>query len=171
MMVDVTYQMMLSTLQTAGILVGIAYYIITLNYTRKNQEQTLSTRKLTFFHNSFGAFVGSSSGLKSTRIIDDSRVSSYEEHAELSRNNLEYYEAWYRLFTSLDFWGLYLKRGVVDIDMFAEFNPWWYVRFWNRYKPAVYGARERMGTSYMRNMEYVLDSIVKYVEEHPELAT
>jgi len=36
MMVDVTYQMVLSTLQTAGILAGIAYYVMNLNYTRRN---------------------------------------------------------------------------------------------------------------------------------------
>ena len=47
MMAEITYQMVLSTVQTAGILVGIAYYIMTLNYTRRNQEQTLKTRHAT----------------------------------------------------------------------------------------------------------------------------
>ena len=44
-MVDVSYQMVLSTLQTAGILVGISYYILTLKNQQKNQELTLKSQK------------------------------------------------------------------------------------------------------------------------------
>jgi len=171
MMAEITVQIVLSALQTSGLLVGIFYYIMVLNYTRKNQEQTLSTRKITLFHNSFGAWVASPTGAKSSRIVDDFEVSSYEEHMELTRKNPEYYEAWYFLFINLDLLGIYLKRGVVDVDMFAEFNPWWYSRFWGRYKPVINSMRERLGTSYMQNMEYAMDSILKYIEEHPELAT
>jgi hypothetical protein len=52
MMVDISYQMVLSTLQTAGILVGIFYYIFTLRnaqHTRelqlRAQEQAADTQK------------------------------------------------------------------------------------------------------------------------------
>ena len=51
-MAEITYQMVLSTLQTAGLLVGIFYYILTLRnaqHTRelslKAQEQAAETRK------------------------------------------------------------------------------------------------------------------------------
>ena len=48
-MVEVTYQMVLSTLQTTGILVGIFYYIMTLNNTRKSQRLTLESRQAQLF--------------------------------------------------------------------------------------------------------------------------
>ena len=44
-MAEITYQMILSTLQTVGLLVGIFYYIMTLQNTRKNQELTLKSQK------------------------------------------------------------------------------------------------------------------------------
>jgi preprotein translocase subunit YajC len=44
-MVEITYQMVMSTLQTAGILVGIFYYIMTLRNQRKNQELTLKAQE------------------------------------------------------------------------------------------------------------------------------
>ena len=169
MMVEITYQMVLSTLQTAGILAGITYYIMTLTYSRRNQEQTLMTRKITSFENTLGAVIKSSEGPKYTRIIDDNAVSSYEEHMELTRKNPDYYEAWYNIFISLDFIGIYLKKGVLDIDMFAMFNPWWYNRFWNRYKPIIHEMRKRDRPGYMINLEYLMDSLEKYLKEHPEL--
>ena len=56
MMVDVTYQMVLSTLQTVGLLVGIFYYVTTLRNAQKtrelalkSQEQALETRQIQLF--------------------------------------------------------------------------------------------------------------------------
>jgi len=46
-MVEITYQMVLSTLQTLGILVGIFYYVMTLRNQRKNQEISLRKQELT----------------------------------------------------------------------------------------------------------------------------
>ena len=49
MMVDVTYQMVLSTLQTAGILVGIIYYLTIMRNSQKNQQMQLETRQSQLF--------------------------------------------------------------------------------------------------------------------------
>jgi len=46
--------MILSTIQTVGILIGIFYYVMTLNYTKKNQEQTLKMRNAMVFHQIVG---------------------------------------------------------------------------------------------------------------------
>jgi len=45
-MVDVSYQMVLSTLQTVGLLVGIFYYVITLRNQQKNQEISLKNQEI-----------------------------------------------------------------------------------------------------------------------------
>ena len=47
MMVDVSYQMVLSTLQTVGLLVGIAYYVMSLRNQQKNQKISLRNQELT----------------------------------------------------------------------------------------------------------------------------
>ena len=56
MMVDVRYQMVLSTLQTAGILVGIAYYIMTIRNQQKNQDMQLETRQAQLFMQIYNRF-------------------------------------------------------------------------------------------------------------------
>ena len=46
-MAEFTYQMVLSTLQTVGLLVGISYYVLTLRNQQKNQEISLRKQKVT----------------------------------------------------------------------------------------------------------------------------
>jgi hypothetical protein len=55
-MVELTYQMVLSTVQTAGILVGIAYCLVIMRNSQKtrelalqSQEQALETRQAQLF--------------------------------------------------------------------------------------------------------------------------
>ncbi len=102
--------------------------------------------------------------------MDETQVSNYEEFIELTIKNTEYYDAWRWVFSTIDLMGIYLKEGVLDIEMLAKFNPWWFIRFWGSYKGIVYGQRKRFGPSYFNNMDYLMDSIQKYCEEHPELA-
>ena len=44
-MVEITYQMVLSTIQTIGILVGIIYYIFSIRSSQRNQQMQLETRQ------------------------------------------------------------------------------------------------------------------------------
>jgi hypothetical protein len=169
MMVEITYPMVLSTLQTTGILVGIAYYIMTLNYTRRNQEMTLKTRSTTLFQQTLGALVNSSFGITNISLLNQYHPSSYEEHVELTNTIPEYRVAWLWISNMLDVAGIYLKEDVFDIGMFAKYNPWWFIDFWERYESIVDGWREVYGPSYMVYMEYLVTSLKNYTEEHPEL--
>ena len=99
-MVEITYQMVLSTLQTASILVGIAYYVMNLNYTRRNQEltlkaqeQALETRQAQIFRNTIDKAY-SKEGLDHLRVLNNATWSSYEEWLELRRDDSEYYTAY-----------------------------------------------------------------------------
>jgi hypothetical protein len=46
-MAEITYQVVLNTLQTTGLLVGIFYYVMTLRNTQKTRELTLQSQELT----------------------------------------------------------------------------------------------------------------------------
>ena len=65
--------------------------------------------------------------------------------------------------------GIFLREGVADIEFFAMHQPYWTLRFWRQAKPIIYELRERLGSGYFRNMEYLFYSVEKYLEEHPEL--
>ena len=45
-MAEITYQMVLSTLQTVGLLVGIFYYVTTMRNAQKTRELTLESQEL-----------------------------------------------------------------------------------------------------------------------------
>ena len=55
-MVEITYQMVLSTPQTLSLGVGVIYYIMTLQNTRKNQQLTLETRQAQLFMTIYSRF-------------------------------------------------------------------------------------------------------------------
>ncbi|TFH14159.1 hypothetical protein E4H04_10710 [Candidatus Bathyarchaeota archaeon] len=175
-MVDVTYQMVLSTLQTAGILVGIAYYIMTLNYARKNQdislrnqERTLETRHATIY-NQLMVQLLSPVGVKNIQLLNDNSFSNIEEFSELSNSINEFNDAWVWLCNQFEVIGINIIEGVADIDFFARHSPWFTLKFWRQSKPMIYEQRKKYGPSFYRNMEYAMDSLEKYFEEHPELA-
>ena len=46
-MVEITYQMVLSTLQTIALIVGIAYYLIIMRNSQRTRELTLQSQELT----------------------------------------------------------------------------------------------------------------------------
>ena len=168
-MVDLTVQIVLSTLQTAGLLVGIFYYIMVLRNQQKNQEETLKTRKFSMSKVTLDFFT-TPYGSKSAILINDNPFSSYEEFQELCTKNEEYYQAWLTICAIYDMSGIYLKEGILTIDMAAQFAPWHITSFWRQCKPVIYKIRERRGPTYFNNLEYYVDSMEKYFEEHPELA-
>jgi len=174
-MVEITYQMVLSTLQTAGILVGIIYYIFnmrnqqrTRNLTLRAQEQTLRTRHATIYHQIMYPAL-STAGMKNILLLQANPVSSFEEYQKLTRSNNEFYVAWLWMCNLYEMTGIYLRQGVADVEFFAMHQPHWNLRFWRQAKPIIYKLRERLGPSHYRNMEYLFDSLEKYLEEHPEL--
>jgi hypothetical protein len=147
MMVEVTYQMVLSTIQTAGILVGIAYYVMNLNYTRKNQEislrnqeQTLKTRHATIY-NQIMAPIISPTGIKNMLLLETT-VLNHEEWWELTRTNNEYFEAWAWLCNIFEMAGIYIREGVASIEFFTQHQPYWHLLFWRQNKPIIYKQRE-----------------------------
>jgi hypothetical protein len=114
-MVEITYQLALNTLQTAGILVGIAYYVMNLNYTRRNQEislrnqeQTLKTRHASIF-DQITSPLRDPKGLRSLSLLESVPVSSHDEWLKLIGENDEFYEAWLWVCFLYESCGIYLR--------------------------------------------------------------
>jgi hypothetical protein len=173
MMYEITLQNVLSTVQTLAILVGIAYYVMVLNYTRRNQEQTLKTREVTFLHQTLGSFISTPIGVKYANLVYTTPISSFEEWLELVETNPEFDQAWTWFANTLDLIGIYLKEGVLDIRMIAQYQPALSLLFWKWYKPIIKEARKKrvhIGPSWFQNVDYLFNSLEKYFEENPELA-
>jgi len=175
-MVELTLSNVLQILQTTGILVGIIYYIMTLQNTRKNQKislrnqaETLKTRHATIYSQTTGPLF-TPEGVKNILLLQNNPFSNIEEWRKIISTNIEFYEAWVWFCNMYENVGVNITEGVTSIDFFARHNPWYTLDFWRQSKPIIYELRKQYGPSFYRNMEYFMDSMEKYFEEHPELA-
>ncbi len=172
------------TLQTlsivlTGLTLSIAaiYYTLTLRYTRRNQEltlkaqeQALETRQAQIFRNTIDkAF--SKEGLDHFRVLRNATWSSYEEWLELRRDDSEYDTAYFWLSHLYEGIGTSVRLGHADIKLVAYCMPGDHLRWWESYRDVVYGERKRLNDRrYRSEWEYLYNELVKYLEEHPELA-
>jgi hypothetical protein len=161
MMVDVTYQMLLSTLQTAGILVGIFYYITTLRNQNKARKTQLYMQIATRFgqtqmveaRNKYSMFDWKSP----TDLVND--FSSYEGRMIIG-TLASYYEGL----------GILVKEGLLDIRIIALFMTGTFREFWGKLMPVI--SEFRTLTEWPRafiETEYLYQELTKYLKEHPEL--
>ena len=72
--------------------------------------------------------------------------------------------------------GVLLREDLLDVRLVALIEgvrargPTVY--WWEKHKDVIYCERERLGNSrYCSEWEYSYNSLVKYLKEHPELAT
>jgi len=168
-MAEITYQMVLNTLQTVGLLMGIYYYIMSLSYTRRNQEETLKTRKATLFHQTVGQTLTNDEPIKHVIRIEANPFSSHEEWLELIKDPDYALSSTYmrNFFENL---GIYHKHGLIDLEMFADYQPHWGRMFWEMSKESIYEIRKRRGPGFYQNFEYIIDAFEQYWKEHPEKA-
>jgi hypothetical protein len=168
-MVEITYQMVLSTIQTVGILVGIFYYIIIMRSQQRKQQQQLETRQAQLFMQLMDKYT-SKEGIENMRVLGSATWSSYEEWLELRRDN-EYLDAYLWQANIYDGIGALLRTGLLNVRNVALVAAVQIVRDWGKYKDVIYELRKRENNRLYRSMwEYLNNMIMKYWEEHPELA-
>ena len=174
-MVEITYQIVLSTLQTAGILAGITYYIITLKnqqksqeLTLKSQQQALETRQAQLFMQLVNRQT-SKDAFEYQRVLGGSEWSTYDKWESLMDNNLAFNEAWHYFAWMWESIGALLREGLVDVRLLALYNASGTIDNWEWNKHIVYGMRERR--NYQRcwcEWEYCYITLMNYLEDHPE---
>lgn len=76
-MAEITYQMVLSTIQTAELLVGIFYYIMTLRNQQKNQQLSLETRQAQLFMGIYNNSFASTPYRKATSVLFKATWNNY----------------------------------------------------------------------------------------------
>ena len=166
-MVEVTYQMVLSTLQTAGILIGIFYYITTL----RNQNRARQAQLLMQMH------IYRRNETKSLNLnffeLTSKKITGFQEYREKVENDIDFREANNAAFGFNEVLGVFVKAGYFDIHnvalMWASKTRMYYE---NIFEPMIdeariYYALPRFGSE----SEYLCKTLIKYMDEHPELKT
>jgi len=144
--------MVLSTLQTAGILVGIVYYITIMRNTQRTRELSLKAQeeaeKARRRELMFQRFQGYS--LEYTRAF--ANVLTYDDWEDAEDWNRKYGprvnpEAWseYVYITRIfNVAGILLKEEVADAELiFQLYPPNAVIRIWERFEPVTLDVRER----------------------------
>lgn len=144
-MVEITYQMVLNTIQTASLVIGIIYYITIMRNQQRNQELSLKAQQeaekarqneLVFqkFQNINPEF---SRTFYEVMLMNDWEDAEEWEEKYGLQNNLEAYSKWNYLTRYYEIAGIMLKHGA-DPDIIFELYPEGAViNLWELFEPIV----------------------------------
>jgi len=175
-MVEITLPIILQILQTAGILVGIVYYITIMRNSQRNQELTLKAQEQAI-------------ETREAQLMMQlwNSYTEYREEAWFWRN-IEYEDFddfWERYGSDMSFWtkygtilgwyenvGVLVKEGLLNMRLIALMYAGATRQFWEKFEPLMDGLREKF--DYPRvysETAYLCETLIQYMEEHPELKT
>ena len=149
-MVDITYQMVLSTLQTIALIVGIAYYLFIMRNSQRNQElarksqvQALETRQAQLLSEFTGMMLSNDTLHNAFMYWWDHPRIEYEEYKEKYPRESEGYKFIFRVLGFYELIGLLSRRELVDVELVDDM----FALMWDKLKPIVKGMQEDYGFS------------------------
>ena len=156
--------------QTLAIIVGVIIALMELRHLRQTRNTELETRQAQLFWD-FIDKITTKETFEYANILGRAKWSSYEEWLEMYRNDAEYRRAFVYFTDGYQGIGVAVKLGYVDIKLFAHYKPKTDLGWWERHKDVIYEERNRRNDRrYCGSWEYFYYELVKYFEEHPELA-
>ena len=165
-MAEITVQIVLSTLQTAGLLVGIFYYIMTLRNQQKNQRAAEESRQLQFMMQ-YASLTGYE-GYKLSIELLNMKWTDYNDFEMKygSDNNTDNYAKRQTLWSAYNMMGLTLKRGLVDRDLLFETLGYGVLTSWKKFESVIKEIRRRYSQPIACiNFEYLAEESYKWFKE------
>ena len=190
-MVEITLPIVLQILQTAGILVGIIYYITIMRNSQRNQEISLKNQQLTLQSQElarkaqeqaletrqaqlFMQFMSPAmSGDKADywQEIMKWEWSDYDDFIRI-HSDPENSKSYDQIAYYLESLGSYVRLGFIPIRLVAVTMSIWVTGFWNKFGSMIVERRVKTNTPrLLSETEHLYDELIKYHKEHPELAT
>jgi len=173
-MVEITYQMVLSTLQTIALIVGIAYYLIIMRNSQRNQQIQIETRQAQLFmqiydhynDREFAKMVQEPLNVWKWEDVDD----GWEKYGP--ETNIEASSTWISVFNYFKGVGVLVKRNQMDISVVHDLLSSFLVPIWEKWEPMIMRYRELYNQpTAWEGAEYLYKELIRYIEEHPELKT
>lgn len=162
-MAEITYQMVLSTIQTVGLLVGISYYILSL----RNQNRARKTQLYLQMINKFSE----PDYLEALGKLNDLEWSTAEDFIEdwrapEGRMTIRTLGNWYEGL------GVLVKENLLDMRVVALLVTGLVIQFWDKFIPVIDEVREALEwPRFYIEAEYLYDQLKSYIKEHPEIQT
>ena len=174
-MVEITYQMVLSTIQTVSLVVGIIYYITIMRNQQKNQEQALKaqeqaveTRQTGIFMQLFQFLNTEESWRKYVDLMYQTEWEDFDDFWEKYGpiNNPEMYSRINNLWMVYGEIGNLVYREILPIEQAGALLGIMPIRQWKKWEPIINEHRKRVGweDSYL-HFEYLGKQMEKYLKE------
>ena len=165
-MVEITYQMVLNTIQTVSLVVGIIYYITIMRNQQRTRETSLKLqeeaeksrqREMIFLR--FQGFDKTYHEASSDVMSQEwgSTMDDYRKHSLESRTNFNYVQVKYNNL------GIMLKYEMMDPDLFYQVFPIGnIIRFWEKMENIILDYRETTkDNTYNEGFEYLYNEAKK----------
>jgi hypothetical protein len=172
MMAELSVQIVLSALQTTGLLVGIFYYIMTLRNTRKSQQQALETRQAQLFMQVYKEVCTPEWWQRYYAITKFNKMNN-EEMEEMVRTDAELNSEQSAVFSFFEGLGVLVKKELIDPSLVDDLLSSAIIIYWERVEPFFLERRKRvrLGSVQAEWIEYLYHQIKPiYEEQHPEHA-
>jgi hypothetical protein len=144
-MIEITYQMVLSTLQTLGLLVGIYYYVSTLRNQQRSQKHVEETRKYQLLHdiNQFTSREDTGEDFMALMKLEWTDYDDFMEKYGWENNPSMTYRR-QRMFRRWNFNGLLIRDGLIDVSSFVQILADNAPVLWNKFGGIVKEMRVRI---------------------------
>jgi hypothetical protein len=171
MVEEVTYQMVLSTLQTIALIVGIVYYLIIMRNSQRNQKIQIETRQAQLFMQIFTRQYDVDQR-RNLHLVTHLEYKNYDDFIEKygAVNNPDVYFRFSSLCTYFEGVGVLVKRNLVDPSIVDDLMSGRIIEFWEAVSPYILAFRERTGDyEAIEHVEY-LYTIIKSIQDKQRIA-
>jgi hypothetical protein len=169
-MTEITLPIILQILQTAGLLVGIVYYIMVLRNQQKSQKHAEDTREAQLFMNIYNKIETRENTERIDRVLSMKFDSVEEFHSKygLEANPEAYYDVMH-VSDLIEGVGVLVKEGLVDIRLVVLLMSGMVTNYWRNFEIVWMDFREnRDWPRASVEVEYLYHEVMKYAKKHPE---
>jgi hypothetical protein len=171
----VDFSTILQFIQAAGIIVGVAYYILNIQNNMKNQElalkaqeNALESRNTQFFLQLYNLTSEYGVKLMFSDEVWDSPDEWLKKHGPI--NDPDGFSKWFMMMNAMEMWGLLVKRGFVELELVDDIMSSGILILWDKYEPVVQRLRELYGApQLLEYQEFLVNEIRNIVAiQHPD---
>jgi hypothetical protein len=155
----------LSFIQAAGIIVGVAYYILNIHNNQKNQQLQLETRQTQIFMQIYQQ-INTEEVYKSWAELVNVGKIDYEDYLKKydSTVNPDHFAKRAQIWYSYNTIGELLRQGIIELDLLNRLSlgPM-VITMWERWEHIIRKTREReRGPDLWEGFEYLYNEVKNY---------
>ena len=170
-MVDV--QTILNYLALISIPVGVAYHIMTLSNTRKNQQLQLETRQAQLFMNIYDTFSSKQYQKDRERMFD---LWEYQDYDDFFKKygvdvNPEDHAIWDMFCSHYEGIAVLVKRGLINSALVYDLMYGSIIMFWEKFEPILLGLRAEYGPKVWQDLEFLYNEMKRLKAEEEKQHT